>query len=87
MAIWRDLDLGKNYLELLKFYWAPAICLGVGVGTAVLLPLSCLIFFLCRVCGKCGKNAYEIEEFEEKGDMCKRGLLNIFLFLVILLIA
>jgi hypothetical protein len=59
----------KNYVELLRFYSGIAACVGVGVLIAVCLPIFCL-FFLCRLCGKCGKRAYDIEKFEEKVDMC-----------------
>ncbi|CAG0917404.1 unnamed protein product [Notodromas monacha] len=42
---------------------------------------------LSLACGKCGKRAYDIEEFEEKGDACKRGFLNLLLLVVIVFLA
>ncbi|CAG0912935.1 unnamed protein product [Notodromas monacha] len=82
-----ELNIKETYPELLRFYWAPLICLGVGLALVILLPFSCLVFFLCRACGKCGKRAYDIEEFEEKGDACKRGFLNLLLLVVIVFLA
>ncbi|CAG0897249.1 unnamed protein product [Darwinula stevensoni] len=70
-----------------KYYKRPVACLVIGVLVATLLPMAGLLFCCGRLCNRCGKKAYEVEEFEMKHDLWKRVCFSFFLTLVVIIMA